>query len=612
MQTEASILNLLMSRKAAWSSFQDELSDLNLRAEQTLTLPWYAKLFVKNWPVTTQLLLAAILVQIFSLSLPIFNMVIFDRVFGRDNLAALDVIGLGIVTMIIFDLIIKMARSYLLAHQLRWIDDVSSRLWVQQLLNIGKCHTTKQAMTLVDRYGELLKINRIVAKHAFITTLDCLFSTLIIILILQISPVLSLVSLIPLLPITLIARYVTPAIRTQQNNYARELKKSQMTVMEVLKHYNDLLTNNAHYEKVQNLHHTIHDFIQKSFGYTLSQISQGNLEGFFINLGSILTLYVGAKIVLHGDLSFGSYLAVNMLGRTVLGSFQKALSGWLEYQEANSSTAHIRKLMQENIEAVNQKGYHPVTQEFQGQITLDSVHYRFEDELGQPGPWVIQELSLSIEPGEKVLITGKSGSGKTSLGELLQRLKEPTRGFLRLDGIPAADIDPDIWRNVVGYCPNLPAMFEGTLYENIVLGLPNIPMQEVLRICRLTHLQDLVNKSEKGFETAIMPMGMNLSRSQAQRIGLARMLLRNPKLLVMDEAMSELPPSARLDILRGIQQEWPQLGWVIISNFIPMHQMSDRILVMENGKILESGDFATLRSKPGPYLNLFQIGESTS
>lgn len=612
MQSNESILHLLMSRKAAWSSFEDELDDLKLDPLQALTLPWYLKLFAKNWPISIQLLLGAGLVQVFALALPIFNMVIFDRVFGRNNLAALDIIGLGIVVVIVFDLVVKMFRTYLLAHQLRWIDDISSRLWIQQLLNAGKNHTGKAALALVDRYGELLKVNRVVARHVFVTALDCVFSVGVIILLLLISPTLTMIAMLPLLPIAITGLCYTPAVRRQQNEFARDLKKSQLSIVEVLKHYDDLLSNNAQYVKVQALHLNIQTFVSRHFGYTLSQVGQGNIEGFFINLGSILTLYVGAKIVLAGDLSFGSYLAVNTLSRGVSTSFQKAVSGWMEYQEASSSTAPIRQLLQNSSVSDRKRDFLPVSQEFNGQLTLDKVSFRFENELGQSGPWVLNNVSLTIEPGEKVLITGKSGAGKTSLCELLQRLKDPTKGFVRLDGLPAADIDPDLWRSMVGYCPHKPAMFEGTLYDNIVLGLTEIPMQDVLSIVEITHLQDLIEQSEKGFDTAVMPMGMNLSRSHAQRIGLARMLLRQPKVMVLDEAMSELPPAVRLDILRNIQKTWPEMGSVIVSNFIPMHQLSDRILVMEEGQFVESGTFQNLRSKPGAYLNLFQIGEPAS
>lgn len=570
---------------------------------QLFSLRWYLNILMKNTSVSFQLVLSSFFVQMFALWMPVFYIVIFDRVYGRYNLATLDVLAVGIILVVGFDIIIKMLRSYLMSHQMDWLDKLTSEYLITKLTSKASITSANKAVSsLPDRFIEMLRVNKTVTQTLFMTLLDTAFSTIVIFILIKLNFTLAMVSLLPLIPLGLYFFWHTPKARARSRNYAKEQKQCQMGLSELVTHRETLMSVNAQKNYQNQVLGRVNQFITGSFATHLDMTGQSNVQGFFINLGSMLTLYVGAHVVLSGEINFGVYIAINMISRTVMGTFQRFLASVTEYQEMSASMDNLKEALldsEASLPAQARQGK-AIVDHIDGELKFHQVQYCYPNTEKN----VLNDISFEVKPGERIVITGKSGCGKSTLVRLMQNLIQPTGGYITVDEINILDIQAVSLREKIGAAVQKPAMFAGTLEENLLLGNPDAKTQDVIQTANLCGMADMLNESKDGLNTTVLPMGVNLSGGQTQRISLARVLLKNPDLLILDEALTALPPAMRVEIINGIHKSFKGKTCIFVSNFIPLHQVADRILVLDEGKIIESGTFKELIDKKGAYFEL--------
>jgi len=582
-------------------------------AAAPLSLGWYVGLLTKNPMVTLQLLLASVLVQLFALGMPVFYIVIFDRVFGRQNLATLDVIGGGMLVLIAADLVVKLLRTYLMAYQMAWLDKLTLTQLMDGIFNRLGALTkpasgdpNEKTSWDVDVLSNLVKTNQATAVMVLVAGLDAALSTLVVAVMLVMHPVLAVVSLIPLIPIAILAFWNTPRAKERGQTSQKAQRACQLQLAELVQHQETLLSANALTHQGQKLYQQLLQWVENSLGSRVDQADGGNLQSFFVNIGSLITLYVGAHYVLAGDITFGVYLALNMISRIAMSAVQKLIGALVAYQEAVVQRGDVVTLLNAAIDETPpvSKRQQIRTATIQGCIEFHNVSFTYPG-ASQP---VLHDLSFSIAPGERVVLAGKSGAGKTTVVRLLQGLLTPTHGYITLDGYNLQDWDPDVLRAHVGVAIQRPGLFGGTLRENIALSKPMATQQEILNTCQWVQLDDLINNSPNGLMAEIKPNGSNLSGGQGARIALARTLLSQPRVLVTDEALAALPPTNVIAIFNAIHKQFREATCLFVSHFLPLHHGVDRILLLDNGRIVEGGPFNTLRQTNGPYHQLYLSG----
>ncbi len=565
------------------------------------------KQYFKYPSLMFQLILTSLIIQLFSLGFPIFYLIIFDRVFGRQNLATLDIMGTGLMMVLAFDLMIKLLRSPMLDHLFQKIDRLTIRQfldWVssQPLNNLNSGNNR----LFSEQFSRLMDVNRIIGTLFFVSSLDAIFSLLVVVILMFMDVQLAVIVLAPLIPMALILFWSTPRIKQRHLNFEKEKRQSSVKLLESLENSEAVKSLNLASGLNQSIIQAFSKALNQSFGPRFDRINVRNIQQTLMLCGNMALLYVGALKVLSGDITFGVYLAISMLGRHVLGVINKLFESFIEYQQVLPVLEQIK--VQDDIRINQQKGI--ILSEVKGEIKLANVYFQYAPNL----PQVLKGINLEINPGEKVVITGKSGAGKTTLLRLLQKLYSPTEGYILLDNYNLAECDETSLRDHVSFVLQDPSLFSGTIRDNISMGQVDVPLKAISDVASLAQMDDFLLNTPEGFDTLVMAQGANLSSGQAARIALARTFLRDPSVLMIDEITSSLEPAMQLALFNRLLAKYRDRTCLFISNFLPLHQMADKIIVLNDGKIAEIGKFEDLIQAKGYYHYLYkpELGLLTS
>jgi subfamily B ATP-binding cassette protein HlyB/CyaB len=569
--------------------------------EKPYTLDWYFALLKKSWNLSAQMIIASVLIQFVSVCSPIFYMVIFDRVFGHQNLHTLDIMTGGMIIITVFDLLVKFIKSYVFTYQLETIDKIGLEKLLKHIFNIPLSKSNNEfTRNFSQSINELAKNNQILVSTILVTSFDVLFSFLLFAVLLSINAGLTLISIASLVPIFALTFFASPLVQKRAIEHNKEQKNYQIKLTEALESPETVKSLNAGNFLYKNIAARISDTLHKGFQARFDQINAGNLIGFIGNMGSIVTLYFGAHEVLEGKVSYGAYLAINMMSRNLIGSFQKLFSSFQQFQIALDGIGQLQKLYQNKDEYQSSgEGIH--LDSIGGHVEFVDLNFRYSDEA----PLVLKDINLEIKAGEKIILTGKSGAGKTTLIRLLQRLYEPSNGYILLDNYNLADINLENLRQHIGVALQKSFLYAGTIRENIALGNPLATMKDIVDAASMTQLDQFLLKTKKGFEAPVAALGSNLSGGQAAQIALARIFLKKPSLLILDEALASLDQSLTGTIFTQTLERYKNATCLFVTDYLPVHAQADRIIVLNEGELVESGTQSELINAKGYYYHLF-------
>jgi ATP-binding cassette subfamily B protein len=237
-----------------------------------------------------------------------------------------------------------------------------------------------------------------------------------------------------------------------------------------------------------------------------------------------------------------------------------------------------------------------------GGIEFEHVSFRYEED----GPWVLDDIDFALPAGSTLAIVGRTGSGKTTLVDLIPYLIEPTKGTVRIDGHDVREIPLDVTRNSIGYVPQDVFLFSDTVANNIAFSKMDADQEEIEEAAREAELLDNVRDLTEGFSTFVGERGVTLSGGQKQRTSIARALIRAPRILILDDALSAVDTGTERNILRHLRKHYGQRTIVIVSHRISAVQDADLILVLDEGRVVERGAHADLLKEDGLYASLYR------
>ena len=326
----------------------------------------------------------------------------------------------------------------------------------------------------------------------------------------------------------------------------------------------------------------------------------GSVGQFIQKVFDLLILYFGAKAVMNGAFTVGQLVAFRMLSGRVSGPVLRLVQLWQEYQQASLSVKRIGDIFNSPTEPVLNQTQATMPQ-IQGRILFDKVHFRYNPQGGE----VIKGMSFQIEPGTIVGVVGRSGSGKSTISKLIQRLYIPEAGKISIDGMDISLVNPSQLRKQIGVVLQENFMFNGTVAENISIHYKTASMAQIIHSAKIAGAHDFILELPNGYNTIIGEKGVGLSGGQKQRIAIARAILANPRILIFDEATSALDYESESIIQNNLLEICKGRTVLIIAHRLSTLKDAHKIMVIDKGSLVEYDTHENLMKNNGLYHYLY-------
>jgi len=562
----------------------------------------YLRLLLEERPALVRVAIMSLLLQLFALALPSLTGAVVDRVVPSGDLPLLATLGAGMAALVGFQFLSSFVRAHLLLQLRTHLDARLTLGFLDHLVHLPfSFFQLRSAGDLMNRLNSNTTVREMLTSGALSTILDGSLVLLYLGVLLAGSPRMgALVACLALLQglVFIFAR------QRQTELMAKNLEVSasaQNYQVELFSGIQTLKALGLEDRAVQHWSNLYVDVLNVS-------LERGRLEALTESITSTLrmasplvVLGAGALLVMEGQLTLGEMLALNALAAGFLLPVSNLVSTAFQLQLVRSYMARVDDVLEAAPEQTS--GAVRRAHSLQGRVQVENVSFRY----GAYAPLVVQDVSVTIEPGQFVAIVGASGAGKSSLAHLLLGLYLPTSGSIRYDGVPLAELELQSLRRQMGVVLQNPSLFRGDIRRNISFADPLMPLDRVQAAAKRAQVHDDIAAMPMGYETVLSEMGASLSGGQRQRLALARALAANPAILLLDEATNALDAKTE----RAVQDAIAELRCtrVVIAHRLSTVRDADLILVMKGGRLVERGTHEELLERRGEYFELVSAQE---
>ena len=586
-----------------WSGEAIALYPRFTKTEFFLNMKWLFKEFYKHRPVFTAIITASFFIQLFGLVTPLFIQVIIDKVLAHHALTTLQVVAGAFMAILLFDTIMNLMRNYLLYHTANKVDASLGAKVYRHLLSLPfRYFEIRKVGNIIARVRELENLRSFMTNISLTVLLDTVFSVVFIVIMALYSVYLTLIVLAFVLVIAIISFVATPMIKQRLDEKFQKGAANQSFLVESITGVQTVKSLAIEGKMIKDWEKSLGDYILSAF--KLSNL--GNLAVTSSQaLQKIMTLaviYFGVSLVFNKSMSVGQLIAFQMFASQLSGPILRLVHMWQDFQQAKLSLERIGDIINTPPEVV---GGAITVNQLKGEIIAKDISFRYAPD----GPLVLDNVNFKIDAGMMVGIVGRSGSGKSTIAKLMQRLYLPVEGAMMIDGVDIRHMDPLFLRYRTGIVLQECFLFSGTIKENIAMAAPDASMERIIQVARIAGAHEFISEMPLGYDTYVEERGSSLSGGQKQRIAIARALIMNPSILIFDEATSSLDYESEKVIQQNLSLIRKGRTVIFIAHRLSVMRDCDMVIVIDRGKIIETGNHVSLMQKDGLYAYLYKQQE---
>jgi len=551
------------------------------------------------------LLLATLVIELLGVAPPIITQNILDRVIVHHNVELLNVLIIGLIISSIFTQLTTVMRGLLSAFLARNLDFTMISQFFKHTLSLPLDFFDKRRTgDIFARFQENDTVRSFMTESTISTLLNVLMVFIYFIVLFMYNVKMTLLLMAFVIPIIILTLAVTPRIKSYARREFETSTDAEAVLMETI--------TGAETVKAMGLERPMRMRWEKKYAKALDVSYRSQRFDIFVGMtGQILNsattiviLWYGTTLVLSNELTIGQLIAFNMLMGSVMSPLMGLIGMWDELHETGVAMERLGDVLDiEPEQKPSEIESRIMLPELEGHIQFKNVYFRYG---GKETPYVLENISLEIKPGEMVAIVGQSGSGKTTLAKLIVGFYQPTEGKLFIDGYDLNVVDKEYYRAQTGYVMQSNLLFSGTIVENIAAGDENPDQRRVVETAKLADAHSFISGMPLGYQQIVGERGTGLSGGQMQRMCIARALYHDPRLIVLDEATSALDSQSESNILKNMQGVLKDRTSIVIAHRLSTIMNADKILVLYNGCIVEEGTHQELVDRKGMYYQLVQ------
>lgn len=545
--------------------------------------PWLLEPMLENKQTYIKVAAAAVLINIFALVTSLFSMVVYDRVIPNNAMSSLVALSIGFGIVIVFDFVLKMLRSYFVDIAGADIDlQVGDRVF-RKLLAIRLDHKKGSTGALAGLMRELEALRDFFASATMSALVDLPFLVLTVAVIWAIGGKVVIVLLV-IIPIVLLTAWASnPALERLTARTLREGLSKQSVLVETIGGMETVKASGAGPMLTRRWLSSVRQQSESSLRQRLISSIAITIAGSASTISYAGVVIVGVNLIAARELTSGGLIACSLLaGRAIapLATISQLLG---RLSATRTAYRQINAMMEQPSEG-------PAGEPLQiaalnGKIEFRNVSFRYP-EATEPA---LQSVSFSIEPGERVALLGRVGSGKSTITRLILGLYPPADGLVMIDGTDLRQLDPAALRAQMGVAMQDSVLMTGSVRENIMLGRPGIDDTEMLRAATLSGTHQFMGQIANGYDLKLADRGEGLSGGQRQSIAIARALAGKPPMLIFDEPSASMDTQTEQALIERLQSEVQGRTMVLVTHRPPLLQLVQRIIVMERGQIAMDG-----------------------
>ena len=564
---------------------------------------WFAGALNKYRGLLSEVLLASFFLQLFALLTPLFFQVVIDKVLVHRSLTTLEVVMVAIVGFAVAETLLGIMRTYLFAHTTNRVDvELGARLFRHLMALPLAYFQSRRVGDSVARVRELENIRVFLTSSALTLVLDLFFTLVFVAVMFFYSPLLSWIVIAAFPFYVGISIAVAPLFRRRLDEKFQRGAENQAFLVENVAGVETVKAMAAEPQMQRRWEDQLASYVSASFRV----LSLGNTTSEFVQLIAKLVnaavLFFGARLAIEGSMTIGELVAFTMIAGRVSAPVLRLAQIWQDFHQTRLSVERLGDILNTPTEPTYAPG-RAALPALEGNIVFDHVNFRYRPD----GQRVLQDVSFSLAAGQVVGIVGLSGSGKSTIAKLIQRLYVPESGRVLVDGMDLAMADPAWLRRQIGVVLQENVLFNATIRDNIALADPAMALARVVGAAKLAGAHDFILRLPEGYDTVVGERGATLSGGQRQRVAIARALVGDPRILIFDEATSALDYESERIVQENMRQIAHGRTVVIIAHRLSTLRIAERVLTIDEGRLVEDGTHDELMSAPGRYAALHKL-----